>query len=88
MSYLITVACDQVLSDSVSKALMLTGGSEAFETAMFLAKVDKFFDCLNVTSYRKGFKTRKEFQKPYFKKDDARLKVYKHVLCDYISISL
>jgi len=75
MSHIITVAYDQVLSDSVSKALMLTGGSEAFETAMFIAKVDKFFDCLNVTSYRKGFKTRKEFQKPYFKKDDARLKV-------------
>ena len=49
MSYLITVACDQVLSDSVSKAFMLTGGSEAFETAMFIAKVDKIFDCYEIT---------------------------------------
>ena len=58
------------MSDSVSKALLLTGGSEAFETSMFIGKVGKFFDCLNVTNYRKGIKTRKPFQKPYFKKDD------------------
>ena len=39
------------MSDSVSKALLLTGGCEAFKTAVFIGKVDKFFDCLNVTSY-------------------------------------
>jgi len=63
------------MSDSVSKALLLTGGSEAFKTAVFIGKVDKFFDCLNVTSYTKGITSRKEFQKPYFNKDDPRLKV-------------
>jgi len=47
------------MSDSVSKALLLTVGSEAFETAVFIGKVDKFFDCLNVTSYTKGIKSRK-----------------------------
>jgi len=77
MSYLITVACDQVLSDSVSKALMLTDGSEAFETAMFIAKVDKFL----------AIERDLRAERPYFKKDDARPR-YKHVLCDYISISL
>jgi len=62
------------MSDSV-EALLLTGGSDAFETSLFIRKVDKFFDCLNVTSYRKGIKTRKPFQKPYFKKGDSPLKV-------------
>ena len=72
------------MSDSVSKALLLTGGSDAFETSLFIGKVDKFFDCLNVTSYRKGIKTRKPFQKPYFKKDDPRLKV--KVYCTIVTI--
>lgn len=59
----------------MSKALLLTGGSEAFETSLFIGKVDKFFDALNVTSYTKGLKARKSFQKPYVSKDDFRLQV-------------
>lgn len=47
----------------LSKALLLTGGSEAFETSVFIGKVDQFFDALNVTSYTKGIKARKPFQK-------------------------
>ena len=38
----------QVLSESVSKALHLTGGEMASETAHFVGMVDHFFDCLNV----------------------------------------
>ena len=63
------------MSETVSKALLLTGGSEAFETSLFIGKVDKFFDTLNVSSYTKGLKARKPFQKPYVSKDDSRLQV-------------
>ena len=63
------------MSETVSKALLLTGGSEAFETSLFIGKVDKFFDALNVSSYTKGLKARKPFQKPYVSKDDSRLQV-------------
>ena len=34
----------QVLSESVSKALQLTGGDEAVETARFVSMMDKLFD--------------------------------------------
>ena len=75
------------MSESVSKALLLTTGSEAFETSVFIRKVDQFFDALNVTSYTKGLKARKHFQKPYVSKDDSRLQVripmYVVVLCTF-----
>ena len=60
----------QVMSQSVSQALYLTAGSQAFETAYFISKIDNFFDCLNVINYTKGIHNRKLFQKPYFKADD------------------
>ena len=47
------------MSETVSQALYLTGGSAASETAMFISKIDKFFDCLNVSSPVKGKLTRK-----------------------------
>jgi hypothetical protein len=65
----------QVLSESVSQALYLTGGGEAFETAYFIGMVDKFFDCLNVVFYEQGRRKRKPFQQPYRSKHDFRLKV-------------
>ena len=60
-------------SETVTKALLLTGGSEAFEPSVFIGKVDQFFDALNMTNYTKGIKARTPFQKPYFNKDDPRL---------------
>ena len=42
------------MSSSVAKALRLTGGDEAVETANFVEIVDKLFDCLNVSSMSKG----------------------------------
>ena len=65
----------QVLSNTVGEALCLTGGSSAFETAYFIKKVDKFFDCLNVKYYDQGKKNRKEFQQPYRSEKDFRLDV-------------
>jgi len=63
----------QVLSDSVSKALMLTGGGIAFETAYFIQKMDKFFDCFYVLSFNAGKKKRKPFLQPYHSTNDFKL---------------
>ena len=63
----------QVLSDSVSKALEMTGGKDAQETAKFVGMFDKFFDCLN--SFTKGKHSRKAFQNPYRSATDFCLKV-------------
>lgn len=65
----------QVLSESVSKALQLTGGDEAVETARFVNMMDKFFDALNVHNYTHGIHARKEFQMPYTTSKDKRVKV-------------
>ena len=52
----------QVLSESVSKALLLgEGGSRASETSKFVLFMDKFFDALNVHNYTHGV----PFQMPY-----------------------
>ena len=58
----------------MAKALRLTGGEEAEETANFIELVDKFFDCLNVNSYHSGKYKRKVFQDP-IRPNDFRLKV-------------
>jgi len=73
----------QVLSGTVSSALKLTGGSDARATAEFIEYIDKFFDCLNVDNLNEGTRAKKEFQKPYYNKDDPRLKVdfsYNHII--------
>lgn len=44
----------QVLSESVSKALTLTGRDDVTETAKFASYFDKFFDALNVKSLTEG----------------------------------
>ena len=44
----------QVLSDTVSKSLLLTGGDEAKQTANFVDMFNKCFDCLNVYNYTAG----------------------------------
>ena len=49
-------------SVTVSKALEMTGGKDAQETAKFVGMLDKFFDCLNVNSFIKGKHSRKAFQ--------------------------
>ena len=58
------------MSSSVAKALRLTGGDEAVETANFVEIVDKLFDCLNVSSMSKGRHQRKAFALPYCGLDD------------------
>ena len=71
----------KVLSQTVSKALKFTFGDESRETALFIEKMDKFFDTFNVSSFSQGKKARKPFQQPYRKPksedhEDFRNKVY------------
>ena len=73
--HLITMACFQVLSESVSKALYFCGDENAYETAYFIDKMDKFFDVLNVSSFCEGKRKRKVFRDPIRSPDDFRLKV-------------
>ncbi len=63
------------MSESVSKALKLTGGPEVEETVKFVEYMDKFFDALNVSNYVGGVHKRKEFRLPYTSADDNRLTV-------------
>ena len=65
----------QVLSESVSKALKLTGGSSTDETARLVELMDKFFDTMNVHNFSHSFYARKPFQMPYRSGKDQRLKV-------------
>lgn len=66
----------QVLSESVHKALVATGGEAAQGTAHFVIMMDRFFDCLNVNSFTAGKHKRKPFQNPYRSGLDFRLKVF------------
>ena len=64
--------------------MKLTGGKEAYETAYFIEKIDKFFDSLNVSSYTAGKRHRKSFQQPYRSGNDFRLSVSDklvHIYC-------
>ena len=46
------------MSDSAS-AMLLNGGSEAFET---LGKAEKFFDSPNVTNFTSGHRSKRNFK--------------------------
>lgn len=70
----------QVLSETVSKALKLTGGKGTYETAYFIEKIDKVFDSLNVSSYTAAKLHRKPFQQPYRSGNDFRLFFLKEVI--------
>jgi len=54
---------------------MLTGGGIAFETAYFIQKMDKFFDCFNISLFNAGKKKHNPFLQPYCSANDFRLTV-------------
>ena len=70
----------QVLSESVSRAVVLTGGPEAQERAKFMSMFDKFFDILNITNFTNGTRYRKPFQHPYCHGDHFRLTASRHIV--------
>lgn len=59
-----------MLSESVAKAMELTGGPVVSETVKFITMMDTFFDCLNVDNYSSGFTQRKPFKQPYRSAND------------------
>ena len=69
----------------MSKAIKLQGGPNSFETAYFIEKMNNFFDCLNVSSYSAGKRSRNAFQQPYLSPNDFRLDVsYCTILCSLV----
>ena len=64
----------QVLSNSVAKALKLTGGPDVEKTAKFASMFDKFFDCLNVSNFEAGKRSRNSFKSPYYKQQNSVLR--------------
>ena len=66
----------QVLSESVAKALSLTGRLvEVERTAEFADIFDKYLNILNVGNFDNGKRKRKRFQEPYRDASDFILKV-------------
>ena len=59
----------------MAAAIRLCGGDDAIETANFIEKMDKFFDCFNVSTFTVGKHKRKPFLDPYRTKTDIRLAV-------------
>ena len=77
----------QVLSESVGKALQLTGGSEIEETSRVVLMFDKFFDIFNVSNFTNSLHQRKPFKAPFRKGDDFRLTVRSNVNVVFLSIN-
>ena len=74
----------QVLSESVSKLLLLAGGDKVTETAQFISLIDNFFDCFDVRGFISGKLKWMAFQDPYCSANDFRMKVCGakvHVVC-------
>ena len=63
------------------KALVATGEEPARGTAHFAMMMDRFFDCLNVSSFTAGKCKRKPFKYPYISESDFRLKVSNTYTC-------
>ncbi len=64
----------QVLSNSVSKAVKLSGRNDVAETAHFIELMNNFFDCMNVRNLTSGIHHRNKFLCA-FRQNDFRLVV-------------
>ena len=72
-----------MLSETVAHALRDEGH---METADFVQNMDKFFDCLNVTSITGGKKKLKKFSYPYRSASDFRLEVRLIYIHTYVHV--
>ena len=75
-----------MLSNTVAKALEMSGGSKAEETAHFVTMFNNFFDCLNVRSFTAGQHSRNSFKSPYWSSKDFRLTVSTLIILCTLSI--
>ena len=66
---------------------MLKFGEDACETANFVEKMDRFFDCFNVSSFTAGKEKRKPFLAPYRSSNDfdSRLCIVFQCSCTFVS---
>ena len=76
----------QVLSETVSHALLEIDADEFSATSKFCVMMDRFFDSLNVTNYSKCYKKLKIYRMPYRTKDDFQFEVSSHYETSYIHI--
>ena len=74
------------MGSTVSNALFFTRRSEVFETAYFIEKVNKFFDCFYVSNFTQGKHTRKPYQEPHHDSNDVHIKVKGH--CKHTCFSM
>ena len=65
----------QVLSNTVSKAMEVRSKAETEKTAKLVDMFDKFFDCLNMSSFTARIQSRNPFKSRYRKDTDFRLKL-------------
>ena len=65
----------QVMSESVASALEVLDRESTQETRVFIRMIDRFFDCLNVSTPMTGQLKRKENLAPYRSGKDERFKV-------------
>ena len=61
----------------MAKAIDRRHGESAKETVEFITKMNKIFDCFNVSSYNEAKLKRNVFIQPYRSPQDFRLKVFK-----------
>ena len=60
----------------MAAAIRLCGGRDTIERVNFIEKMDKFFDCFNVSTFTAGKHQRKPFLEPYHSHNtDFRLTV-------------
>ena len=64
-----------MLSNIVAKALEEFGGESVTETARFVSTFDTLFDCLNVSCFTAGKRSRNCFKSPYRAPTDFRVQV-------------
>jgi hypothetical protein len=75
----------QVLSESVSTALLQFGDPNAKATAEYCSFLDKFFDCMNVRNSAEHILKRKPFLAPYRSVTDERFDWLKNTFLPYFA---
>lgn len=61
----------------MADAFSLEGNEKLHETERFVRTFDRFFDCMNVRSFKECIYKRKPDLRPYRKSNDSRLSVSK-----------
>ena len=63
------------MSETVANGIIYHYLEDGEQTAIFIEKMDKFFDCLNVTNNNECIRKLKRFKMPYRISKDFRIQV-------------